>query len=159
MSRAVVEIHPKKQAVMEPGHLFTDLISVISLTLAFLGGVAGLPHVLMRFFTVPDGVQARRSAALATCLITYFLITVSIIGFGAIIYLVDNPDFSEGGTSLIGGSNMAAIYLSQVIGGDIFLGFISAVAFATILAVVAGLTPCCPIATVIDYFPNVLNRL
>lgn len=140
MAQRASEIHPEGLDIMKPGILFNDFITVISLTLAFLGGTAGLPHVLMRFFTVPDGIQARRSAAIALTLIAYFLIVVSFVGLGAIIFLVDHPAFSEGGAKLIGGSNMAAIYLSQIIGGDVFLGFMSAVAFATILAVVAGLS-------------------
>lgn len=102
-------------------------------------GTAGLPHILMRFFTVKDAVQARRSVFYATGFIGYFYILTFIIGFGAIVLLLNNPAYFADG-KLVGGTNMAAIHLSQALGGDILLGFISAVAFATILAVVSGLT-------------------
>lgn len=134
------ELHEKGYAIMEPGGLISDPVSAISLGLALMFGTAGLPHILMRFFTVKDAKQARRSVVYATGFIGYFYILTFIIGFGAIVLIGSNPDFlnSEGG--LIGGNNMAAIHLSKAVGGDILLGFISAVAFATILAVVAGLT-------------------
>ncbi len=134
-----VNKHPEGLAIMQPGLLYPDIVTVISLSLAFIGGTAGLPHVMMRFFTVPDGVQARRSAAWAMGIISYFQFVVLIIGLGAIVLLTDNPEFTSGGLEVIGGSNMAAIHLSQVVGGNIFMGFICAVAFATILAVVSGL--------------------
>ncbi|MCY3749844.1 MAG: cation acetate symporter [Gammaproteobacteria bacterium] len=134
-----VETHPRGLAIMQPGLLYRDIVSVVSLSLAFIGGTAGLPHVLMRFFTVPDGVQARRSAAWAMGIISYFQFVVVFIGLGAIVLLTGNPEFTSGGLALRGGSNMAAVHLSQIIGGNIFMGFICAVAFATILAVVSGL--------------------
>ncbi len=102
-------------------------------------GTAGLPHILMRFFTVADAKQARRSVFFATGFIGYFYILTFIIGFGAIILLA-NPEYLDAAGTLIGGNNMAAIHLANAVGGDLFLGFISAVAFATILAVVSGLT-------------------
>ncbi len=139
LAELAVAAHPQGIAIMQPGLLYPDLISVVSLSLAFIGGTAGLPHVLMRFFTVPDGVQARRSAAWAMGIISYFQLLVLFIGLGAIVLLTNNPEFSAGGLQLRGGSNMAAIHLSQIIGGNIFMGFICAVAFATILAVVSGL--------------------
>ena len=94
----------------------------------------------MRFFTVPDAKQARRSVLYATGFIGYFYILTFIIGFGAIVFVATNPEFKDSAGALIGGNNMAAIHLSKAMGGDLFLGFISAVAFATILAVVCGLT-------------------
>ena len=94
----------------------------------------------MRFFTVPDAKQARRSVFYATGFIGYFYILTFIIGFGAIVFVSTNPEFKDAAGALIGGNNMAAIHLSKAMGGDLFLGFISAVAFATILAVVSGLT-------------------
>ena len=134
-----VKVHAKGHAIMAPGTLVSDPISAISLGIALMFGTAGLPHILMRFFTVKDAVQARRSVFYATGFIGYFYILTFIIGFGAIILLLRNPAyFTEG--ALIGGANMAAIHLSQALGGDVLLGFISAVAFATILAVVSGLT-------------------
>jgi cation/acetate symporter len=139
-----VDVHSKHDAIMSPGALIKDPISAISVGMALMFGTAGLPHILMRFFTVPSAKEARKSVAWATTWIGYFYILTFIIGFGAIVNLVENPtDFYVGGEiakGLKGGGNMAAIHLAKAVGGDVFLGFISAVAFATILAVVAGLT-------------------
>ncbi len=138
------EVHAKKDAIMGPGALIKDPISAISVGMALMFGTAGLPHILMRFFTVPNAKEARKSVAWATTWIGYFYILTFIIGFGAIVMLIQDPaayfvdgDIAKG---LKGGGNMAAVHLSKAVGGDLFLGFISAVAFATILAVVAGLT-------------------
>ncbi len=135
-----VDAHPKGLAIMSPGGLVSDPVSAISLGIALIFGTAGLPHILMRFFTVADAKEARKSVFYATGFIGYFYILTFIIGFGAIVLVLTNPEFLEAGGKLIGGNNMAAIHLSKAIGGDLFLGFISAVAFATILAVVSGLT-------------------
>ena len=158
LASSAVANHPKGLDIMRPGILYTDIISVLSITLAFIGGTAGLPHVLMRFFTVRDAFQARRSAAIALSLIAYFQFIVIIIGFGAIVYVVNHETFSFGGTNIVGGSNMAAIHLSGIIGGNFFLGFISAVAFATILAVVSGLTLSAATTISHDLFANVIRR-
>lgn len=139
-----VEVHPKKIAIMEPGSLISNPLSAISLGLALMFGTAGLPHILMRFFTVSDAKAARKSVFVATGFIGYFYILTFIIGFGAITLVSTNPEFLEAGktelAAIKGGSNMAAIHLANAVGGNVFLGFISAVAFATILAVVSGLT-------------------
>lgn len=135
-----VAIHDNGLAIMAPGTLVTDPVSAISLGLALMFGTAGLPHILMRFFTVPDATQARRSVFYATGFIGYFYILTFVIGFGAIVFVSRNPDFLNAAGGLTGGNNMAAVHLSSALGGDLFLGFISAVAFATILAVVSGLT-------------------
>ena len=152
MFKAATEINPKGLAIMSPGSLVTDPISAISLGLALMFGTAGLPHILMRFFTVADAKAARKSVFYATGFIGYFYILTFIIGFGAITLVMTNPVFyttvvgADGSVTydkvkdLLGGTNMAAIHLSEAVGGNLFLGFISAVAFATILAVVAGLT-------------------
>ena len=158
LATRAVQAHPQGSAIMQPGLLYPDLVSVISLSLAFIGGTAGLPHVLMRFFTVPDGVQARRSAAWAMGIISYFQLLVLFIGLGAIVLLTDNPEFTSGGLALRGGSNMAAIHLSQIIGGDIFMGFICAVAFATILAVVSGLMLSAAATISHDLFAGVIRK-
>ena len=138
------EVHSKKDAIMAPGGLINDPISAVSVGMALMFGTAGLPHILMRFFTVPNAKEARKSVAWATTWIGYFYILTFIIGFGAITNLIPNPmDYFVDGEiakGLKGGGNMAAVHLSKAVGGDIFMGFISAVAFATILAVVAGLT-------------------
>lgn len=135
-----IAAHQKGDQIMAPGGLVSDPVSAISLGVALIFGTAGLPHILMRFFTVADAKQARRSVFFATGFIGYFYILTFVIGFGAILLVSTNPDFFNSEGLLIGGNNMAAIHLSQAVGGDIFLGFISAVAFATILAVVSGLT-------------------
>ena len=136
-----VDLHDKGIAIMAPGGLVSDPVSAISLGMALIFGTAGLPHILMRFFTVPDAREARKSVFYATGFIGYFYILTFIIGFGAIVLLVNNPQFLDAESGgIIGGNNMAAIHLSQAVGGEMFLGFISAVAFATILAVVSGLT-------------------
>jgi len=133
-------IHPKGIAIMSPGGLVSDPISALSLGLALMFGTAGLPHILMRFFTVSDAKEARKSVFYATGFIGYFYILTFIIGFGAIVLVSSNPAFKDAAGALLGGTNMAAVHLADAVGGSFFLGFISAVAFATILAVVAGLT-------------------
>ena len=135
-----VNAHSRGHAIMEPGGLVSDPISAISLGIALMFGTAGLPHILMRFFTVKNAKEARKSVFFATGFIGYFYILTFIIGFGAIMLISKNPEFLTASGGLKGGNNMAAIHLSSAIGGDMFLGFISAVAFATILAVVSGLT-------------------
>lgn len=128
----------KSAAIMGPGGFVKDPVSAISLGIALMFGTAGLPHILMRFFTVPDAREARKSVLWATTWIGYFYILTFIIGFGAIVFVSTNPEFLDANGILRGGSNMAAVHLANAIGGNIFLGFMSAVAFATILAVVAG---------------------
>jgi cation/acetate symporter len=155
---SAVAAHPKHQAIMAPGGLVEDPISAISLGLALMFGTAGLPHILMRFFTVPDAKQARRSVFYATGFIGYFYILTFIIGFGAITLVMTNPTFLDPAGKLIGGNNMAAIHLANAVGGSLFLGFISAVAFATILAVVAGLTLAGASAVSHDLYASVFAR-
>jgi len=144
MFSKAVEVHSKKDAIMGPGALIKDPVSAISVGMALMFGTAGLPHILMRFFTVPNAKEARKSVGWATTWIGYFYILTFIIGFGAITNLIPNPaNYFVGGElskGLVGGGNMAAVHLAGAVGGNWFLGFISAVAFATILAVVAGLT-------------------
>ena len=157
-----VEVHTKHDAIMAPGALIKDPVSAISVGMALMFGTAGLPHILMRFFTVPNAKEARKSVAWATTWIGYFYILTFIIGFGAITNLIQNPgDFYVGGEiakGLKGGGNMAAIHLSKAVGGDLFLGFISAVAFATILAVVAGLTLSGASAVSHDLYASVIKK-
>nr|WP_314268220.1 cation acetate symporter [uncultured Moellerella sp.] len=138
--KQAVEVHKNGQAIMSPGGLVSDPISALSLGLALMFGTAGLPHIIMRFFTVSDAKEARKSVFYATGFIGYFYILTFIIGFGAIVLVSVNPDFKDSAGGLLGGTNMAAVHLADAVGGNFFLGFISAVAFATILAVVAGLT-------------------
>ncbi len=125
-------------SIMGPGGFIKDPISAISFGMALMFGTAGLPHILMRFFTVPDAKEARKSVFWATTWIGYFYVLIFIIGFGAITLVMTNPELNA--QLKAGGNNMAAVLVAKAVGGDVFFGFISAVAFATILAVVAGLT-------------------
>ena len=121
--------------VLGPGGLVSDPVDAVSLGMALMLGTAGLPHILMRFYTVPDARTARTSVSYATAIIGVFYLLTFILGFGAMVIVgqeqIRNVD---------AGGNMAALLLAETVGGPGFLGFISAVAFATILAVVAGLT-------------------
>ena len=153
-----VKVHEKGIAIMSPGGLVKDPISAISLGLALMFGTAGLPHILMRFFTVGDAKEARKSVFYATGFIGYFYILTFIIGFGAILLVSTNPSFMDATGLLVGGNNMAAIHLANAVGGNLFLGFISAVAFATILAVVAGLTLAGATAVSHDLYASVIKK-
>jgi cation/acetate symporter len=122
-------------SVLAPGRLVTDPVDAMSLGLALMLGTAGLPHILMRFYTVPDARTARRSVGYATAFIGFFYLLTFVLGFGAMVIIGQDAI-----TKIDPGGNMAAPLLAEGVGGTPFLGFISAVAFATILAVVAGLT-------------------
>ena len=147
-------------SIMGPGGFIKDPISAISFGMALMFGTAGLPHILMRFFTVPDAKEARKSVFWATTWIGYFYILIFIIGFGAIAMVLTNPEFAQDGAIKggAGASNMAAVLLAKAVGGNVFFGFISAVAFATILAVVAGLTLSGASAVSHDLYATVLKR-
>ena len=151
-------VHPKGAAIMQPGGLVKDPISALSLGLGLMFGTAGLPHILMRFFTVADAREARKSVFWATGFMGYFYFLTFIIGFGAILLVGANPLFKDASGALIGGTNMAAVHLSNAVGGSLFLGFISAVAFATILAVVAGLTLAGASAVSHDLYASVIRK-
>jgi cation/acetate symporter len=201
MFQSAVTVHAKHGAIMEPGGLVSDPWNAISLGLALMFGTAGLPHILMRFFTVSDAKEARKSVFYATGLIGYFYVLTFIIGFGAVTLLAMHPEFFKSGVKAIsfmqdgnysvvleanatnivngvqtlvtsdtnmsiiagsklinGGSNMVAIHLAHAVGGDMFLGFISAVAFATILAVVSGLTLSGASAISHDLYASVIGK-
>lgn len=152
------EAAERGRSIMGPGNFIKDPISAISFGMALMFGTAGLPHILMRFFTVPDAKAARSSVLWATGWIGYFYLLTFIIGFGAIVLVATDPIYLDGTGTLRGGGNMAAIHLAQAIGGNIFLGFISAVAFATILAVVAGLTLSGASAVSHDLYATVIRK-
>jgi cation/acetate symporter len=156
--RTAIDVHDKGISIMAPGGLVSDPVSAISLGLALIFGTAGLPHILMRFFTVPDAREARKSVFYATGFIGYFYILTFIIGFGAIVLLTNNPEFLDAKGGILGGNNMAAVHLSKAVGGEVFLGFISAVAFATILAVVSGLTLSGASAISHDLYASVIRK-
>jgi cation/acetate symporter len=149
------------QAALEPGGLISKPLDAISLGLALMFGVLGLPHILMRFYTVPDAKTARKSVLYATGFIGYFYIIIPIVGFAAAALL---PGLTEGGLgrelilSFDKGGNMAAPLLAEHLGGTAFLGFIAAVAFATILAVVAGLTLAGASTLSHDIYVSVIKR-
>ena len=149
-------------AIMGPGGFIKDPISAISFGMALMFGTAGLPHILMRFFTVPDAKQARKSVLWATTWIGYFYVLIFIIGFGAITLVLTNPEFADTATGIIkgggGSANMAAVLVAKAVGGNVFFGFISAVAFATILAVVAGLTLSGASAVSHDIYATVIKK-
>jgi cation/acetate symporter len=141
------------QAALEPGGLVTDPIDAISLGLALMLGLLGLPHILMRFYTVKDARAARASVLYATGFIGYFYLIIPIVGFGASA-LVGREVIQK----IDPGGNMAAPLLAELLGGTPFLGFIAAVAFATILAVVAGLTLAGASALSHDIFVHVVRK-
>ena len=160
-----VENHKSGESILSPGGFITDPISAISLGMALMLGTAGLPHVLMRFFTVGNAKEARKSVVYATGFVAYFWVIITVVGFGAIAFLnsaegaqyFDQAKAYMDGGALFGGSNMASVHLSHMLGGNAFLGFISAVAFATILAVVSGLTLAGASAISHDIYANVIN--
>ena len=152
-----VEVHDNGISIMAPGGFISNPVDAISLGLALMLGTAGLPHILMRFFTVSDAKEARKSVFYATGFIGYFYILTFVIGFGSIVLVSTNPEFLNLNGDVIGGNNMSAIHLAKAVGGDVFLGFISAVAFATILAVVSGLTLAGASAVSHDLYANVFK--
>jgi len=152
------ELHPKGNAIFQPGGLYNDPISVISLALAFVCGTAGLPHVLMRFFTVPDATQARRSIGYAVVIIGYFQAAIIVIGFAAIGLLIGQTEYVNDAGQITGGANMVSIHLSRVVGGEVFFGLIAAVAFATILAVVAGILLSAAAGVAHDFYARVIRK-
>lgn len=151
---AVAGSHYEGKELLRPGGLVTSPLDAFSLGLALMFGLLGLPHILMRFFTVPDAKEARKSVAYATTFIGYFYILIPIVGFSAAIILMEKNLFGL----IDKGGNMAAPLLSEVLGGSPFLGFIAAVAFATILAVVAGLTLAASSAMSHDLYVSVIKK-
>lgn len=137
---SATEVHPRGTAILAPGLWLKDPVAIISIALTMMFGIMGLPHILMRFFTVKDAKDARKSVFVATTLMGYFYILIIIIGYGAITFVMGNPDYHDEAGNILGGGNMVALHLTQFMGGNLMMGFMSAVAFATILAVVAGLT-------------------
>ncbi len=150
---------PKRAAIFASGGLPRDPISWFSLVLGLSCGVAGLPHILMRFFTVKDVRTARLSTFYTTAFCGAFFILVMVIGYGAVALVLPDPAFKTAAGTLRGGANMAAIHLAGAVGGPAMLGFISAVAFATILAVVSGLGLAGASAISHDLYGRVFNNV
>ncbi len=135
-----VDMHQKGASIIQPGQLISDPIQVLTILVSMVLGAMGLPHILMRLFTVSNMHEARKSSFYATILMGYFYLLLIVIGFGAVAILLQNPQYFDANGTILGGDNMVAIHLAHAVGGDWLMGFISAVAFSTILAVVAGLT-------------------
>jgi len=152
------DLHPRGRGVFLPGVLYDDPISILSLGLAFICGTAGLPHVLMRFFTVPDAQQARSSIGYAVGIIGYFQAAIMIVGVGAIALLIGDGEYVDDAGRITGGANMVSIHLSRLVGGEAFFGLIAAVAFATILAVVAGILLSASAAIAHDFYARVIRK-
>jgi cation/acetate symporter len=131
--------HPNGNSIMEIRGFSLDAIATLSLGVGILFGTSGLPHILMRFFTVSDERAARISVFYATCLIALFFTMLFFIGYGSIAILRGDATYASASGALFGGNNLAPIHLASAVGGSVLAGFISAVAFATILAVVSGL--------------------
>lgn len=162
--RLIIEasaVHKLGNRLVEPGSLLSDPITAISMGLGLMFGTAGLPHILMRFFTVSNAKEARKSVLYASIFIAYFFNVIAIMGVAAIVIVGQNTSYFEGGdlgAALLGGSNMVAMHLAQAVGGNMLLGFLSAVAFATILAVVAGLALAGATAIAHDLYAEVYKR-
>lgn len=143
LARRAVESHANGWSIMGPGSMLANPVNVASMAIGLVFGLAGLPHIMMRFFTVPNAREARKSVLYASGFIGFFFLVVCVLGYASIVIVGTDPQyFVDGklGGALLGGGNMVAMHLAKAVGGNLFLGFISAVAFATILAVVAGLT-------------------
>ncbi len=154
-------VHKLKDKLMYPGSLLADPITAISLGLGLMFGTAGLPHILMRFFTVTDAKEARKSVLYASGFVAYFFNVIFLMGLCGILIVGQNPEFFEGGTvggKLIGGGNMVAMHLAKAVGGNMLLGFLAAVAFATILAVVSGLALAGASAISHDLYARVIKK-
>lgn len=161
LATQAVQVHRGGWDIMGPGSMLADPINTASLSLGLLFGIAGLPHILMRFFTVPNAKEARKSVFYATGFIGFFFLVVLVLGFSSIVIVGTDPQFFVGGDTkgaLIGGGNMVAMHLAKAVGGNLFLGFLSAVAFATILAVVSGLALAGASAISHDLYATVLKK-
>jgi cation/acetate symporter len=157
-AEAVHKLGPK---LMAPGSLLADPITAISLGLGLMFGTAGLPHILMRFFTVGNAKEARKSVLYASGFVGFFFNVIFLMGLCAVIIVGQNPEFFEGGVvggKIIGGGNMVAMHLAKAVGGNMLLGFLAAVAFATILAVVSGLALAGASAISHDIYARVIRK-
>jgi cation/acetate symporter len=155
------EAHKNGVKILGPGAMLSDPISTVSMSLGLVFGTSALPHIMMRFFTVPNAKEARKSVFVASGLIGAFFLVVCVLGVAAISIVGSNPQYFEGGViggKLIGGNNMPIMHLAQAMGGDMLLGFMSAVAFATILAVVSGLALAGASSIAHDLYARVIRK-
>ena len=154
-------VHKLGARLMAPGSLLADPITAISLGLGLMFGTAGLPHILMRFFTVGNAKEARKSVLYASGFVGFFFNVIFLMGLCAVVIVGQNPEFFEGGVvggKIIGGGNMVAMHLAKAVGGNMLLGFLAAVAFATILAVVSGLALAGASAISHDIYARVIRK-
>jgi cation/acetate symporter len=161
LASSAVAAHKDGGAIMRPGSMLADPITATSLSLGLVFGTAGLPHIMMRFFTVPNAKEARKSVFVASGFIGLFFLVVCLLGLAAIVIVGQDPQFFEKGEiggKLIGGNNMPVMHLAKAVGGNLFLGFLSAVAFATILAVVSGLALAGASSIAHDIYARVLRK-
>ncbi|WP_404939830.1 cation acetate symporter [Pseudomonas atacamensis] len=156
-----MDTHVLGERLLAPGSLLADPLTALSLSLGLVFGTAGLPHILMRFFTVSDAREARKSVLYATGFIGYFFNVIFLLGLASIVIVSQQPQFFEGGQvggKLLGGGNMVVMHLAQAVGGNLLLGFLSAVTFATILAVVSGLALAGASAIAHDLYARVMMK-
>lgn len=161
LARRAVAVHKDGANIMAPGSLLSDPITALSLSIGLVCGTAALPHILMRFFTVPNAKEARKSVFYASGFIGYFFLVVCVLGLAAIVTVGTDPAYFEGGIiggRLRGGGNMPVMHLAKSAGGDLLFGFLAAVAFATILAVVSGLALAGASAIAHDLYAKVMRR-
>ncbi len=152
-----VEVNARHRAILQPQTFASAPISTLSLGVALFFGAAGLPHLLMRVFTVPDARAARVSVFWGCTMVAYFFSLIFIIGFGGLALVGSSPQYLTAIGAPIGGGNMVAIHLSHALGGNLLLGLNAAIGFATILAVVAGLTLAAASAISHDLYANVIK--
>ncbi len=160
LAQRAVALHKDGIKIMAPGNMLADPVTAVSLGLGLMFGTAGLPHILMRFFTVPNANEARKSVFVATFCVGFFFCVVSLMGLSAVVIVGQNPAYFEGGNiagKMIGGGNMPALHLAHAVGGNLLLGFLAAVAFATILAVVSGLALAGASAISHDIYANAIK--
>lgn len=156
-----MSIHSLGDRLLAPGSLLADPVTALSLSLGLVFGTAGMPHILMRFFTVSDAKEARKSVLYATGFIGYFFNVIFLLGLASIVIVSQEPQYFEGGQTggkLLGGGNMVVMHLAQAVGGNMLLGFLSAVTFATILAVVSGLALAGASAIAHDLYARVIKK-
>src|SRR5699024_2665491 len=156
-----MSVHSLKERLVFPGSLLSNPVTAVSMGLGLMFGTAGLPHILMRFFTVGNAKEARKSVLYASGFTAYFFNVIAIMGLASIIIVGQNPAFFEQGDTsqtVLGGGNMVVMHLAQAVGGNMLMGFLSAVAFATILAVVAGLALAVASAIAHDLYAQVFRK-
>ena len=155
---SAARVHQRGAEWLSPGVFLPDKISIIAFVMTGLVGMVGLPHLLMRFFTVPDARQARRSAVFATGYIVSFSLLLWIAGVAIVVLLAGNQEVLDDQGVMIGSTNMAIMHAAQIVGGNVLLGFMASVAFATLLAVVCGLVLAGAAALAHDLYCGVLKR-